>query len=173
MVTCRGRKKLDNTVLVILGMGKTLLFLTLIITACYGLVFGMGLATFVYARGTSYLSDDPQACNNCHVMNSVFEGWMKGGHQHVATCNDCHVPHDFIGKWYTKADNGFHHSFAFTFFDIPLVIRAKEKSRQVVENNCVRCNGDMASHSASWPSRDGEILTCRSCHKDIGHGHGQ
>jgi formate-dependent nitrite reductase cytochrome c552 subunit len=40
--------------------------------------------------------------------------WQQSSHQHVAVCNDCHLPHDAVGKWVTKADNGFFHSLAFT-----------------------------------------------------------
>ena len=33
-----------------------------------GAFVGLGLFTFWYARGASYLTDDPRACINCHVM---------------------------------------------------------------------------------------------------------
>ena len=35
-----------------------------------GLALGVGAYTFVYAKGYSYLSNDPQACANCHVMEN-------------------------------------------------------------------------------------------------------
>lgn len=141
------------------------------LTVLIGASAGIGLFTFVYAKGFSYLSNDPQACKNCHVMNTVFEGWMKGGHQHVAVCNDCHVPHDFFGKWYTKANNGFHHSWAFTFEDIPLVIHAREGSQRIVQANCIRCHGDMARHVMAGPGDPSPALSCKSCHREIGHPH--
>lgn len=137
-----------------------------------GVAGGVGLFTFYYARGASYLSDDPQACRNCHVMNSVYESWLKGGHQHAATCNDCHVPHDFLGKWLTKAENGFHHSFAFTFYDIAPVIRARSRSQAVVQQNCQRCHADAAQHATGGASGQSEALPCKSCHSGIGHNHG-
>jgi cytochrome c nitrite reductase small subunit len=34
-----------------------------------GLAVGVGGYTFVYAKGYSYLTNDPAACANCHVMN--------------------------------------------------------------------------------------------------------
>jgi len=34
-----------------------------------GLLMGVGGYTFIYARGASYMTDDPAACANCHVMN--------------------------------------------------------------------------------------------------------
>jgi cytochrome c nitrite reductase small subunit len=145
----------------------------MVLVVLSGLVCGLGGFTFVYAKGGSYLSNDPEACHNCHVMNAVFEGWTKGGHQHVATCNDCHVPHDFLGKWYTKADNGLHHSWAFTFEQVPSAISAKQRSRAVVQENCVRCHTPLAGHAFSGPSGTEESLQCIACHREIGHVHGQ
>ena len=57
-----------------------------------GVAVGIGAYTFVYARGWSYLTDDPAACANCHVMREQFDGWLKSSHRAVATCNDCHTP---------------------------------------------------------------------------------
>ena len=79
-----------------------------------GVLVGIGGYTFIYARGASYMTNDPKACANCHVMNEQYDGWVKSSHRSVATCNDCHAPHDLIGKYTTKAINGFNHSFAFT-----------------------------------------------------------
>jgi cytochrome c nitrite reductase small subunit len=39
-----------------------------------GLLVGLGLYTFVYAKGASYLTNDPAACVNCHVMNEQYDG---------------------------------------------------------------------------------------------------
>src|SRR5512141_451430 len=78
-----------------------------------GGVAGLGGFTFSYANGLSYLSNDPRACVNCHVMRDVYDGWSHGSHKAVAVCNDCHTPHDIIGKYAVKALNGFRHSAAF------------------------------------------------------------
>ena len=75
---------------------------------------GLGMFTFGYGDGASYLRDDPTACANCHVMRSHLDSWVASSHHAVATCNDCHLSHNPIGKWLTKADNGFFHSLAFT-----------------------------------------------------------
>ena len=79
-----------------------------------GVAVGIGVYTFAYAKGWSYLTDDPAACANCHVMREQFDGWLKSSHRSVATCNHCHTPVNFIGKYATKASNGFWHSFFFT-----------------------------------------------------------
>ena len=61
-----------------------------VLGALLGAAVGIGGYTFVYARGYSYLIDDPQACMNCHVMREQFDGWLKSSHRSVATCNSCH-----------------------------------------------------------------------------------
>ncbi|MFW6258111.1 MAG: NapC/NirT family cytochrome c [Halochromatium sp.] len=79
-----------------------------------GILGGVGLFTLGYGNGLAYLTDDPTACTNCHIMQDHFDAWVKSSHQGVAGCNDCHLPADVIGKWLTKADNGFFHALAFT-----------------------------------------------------------
>ncbi len=75
-----------------------------------GLTLGLGIFTFVYAKGGAYLTNDPAACANCHVMQEQYQGWLKGSHRSAAVCNDCHAPAGFIGKYATKAINGYFHS---------------------------------------------------------------
>src|SRR5436305_576548 len=78
-----------------------------------GIALGLGAYTFIYAKGYSYLTNDPAACTNCHVMQTQYDGWMKSSHHSVATCNDCHTPHNIIGKYAVKANDGFWHSLNF------------------------------------------------------------
>jgi cytochrome c nitrite reductase small subunit len=86
----------------------------ILVGVAIGIAVGVGVYTFAYARGWSYLTDDPAACANGHVMREQFDGWLKSSHRAVATCNHCHTPVNFIGKYATKASNGFWHSFFFT-----------------------------------------------------------
>src|SRR5689334_11278703 len=91
-----------------------------------GLAAGIGAYTFAYAKGASYLTNNPEACANCHIMNEQYDSWVKSSHRAVAGCNDCHTPHNFIGKYLVKANNGFWHSFYFTTqrFREPIQINA-------------------------------------------------
>ena len=75
----------------------------IVLAALVGLLLGIGLFTFHYAEGFSYLSSDPDACVNCHIMREQFAGWQAGPHHAVATCNDCHVPHALLSKYLAKA----------------------------------------------------------------------
>ena len=87
--------------------------------AAAGLSIGLGAFAFHYAKGTSYLGNDPATCANCHVMQGYYDAWLAGPHHHAATCNDCHTPAGFVGKYWVKSTNGYHHSTAFTFGGYP------------------------------------------------------
>ena len=88
-----------------------------------GGIVGLGGFTFFYGQGFSYLSDEPKACINCHIMQSVYDRWNHSSHKAVATCNDCHTPNFFFGKYIVKAINGWNHSLAFTTGNFPEPLR--------------------------------------------------
>ncbi len=117
---------------------------------------------------TAYLGDDPTTCNNCHVMDGVYENWYHAGHHGWATCNDCHTPHDFIPKYVIKAINGFNHVSAFTLGRIPEAIRAKPLSRQIVEANCIRCHAETVAEIPDGVMDSGRF--CFECHRRPAHG---
>ena len=135
-----------------------------------GLLLGIGGYTFVYARGASYLTDDPAACANCHIMREQFDGWQRSSHRSVAVCNDCHAPHDFVGKYMTKGTNGFWHSFYFTTGGFPDPIRITPRNARVTEGACRTCHAEMVS-SIDTGSHDGTRMTCVNCHRNVGHLH--
>jgi cytochrome c nitrite reductase small subunit len=136
-----------------------------------GLLVGIGGYTFVYARGASYLTNDPSACANCHIMQEQYDGWLKSGHRHVASCNDCHTPHALIPKYLVKAENGFWHSYYFTTGSHPDIIRAREVSRGITENACRRCHGAITEAIAGphFISASAESVSCIKCHREVGH----
>lgn len=141
------------------------LMLSLIGMLCF--LAGFGVFTFVKAEGYSYLSDDPSACANCHVMNEQFNAWGHSSHARVATCNDCHGGHDNIfQKYYIKGVNGFNHSFAFTFNTYEEVITITQFNRDVVNASCMHCHQSTVSVIA--PNHD-DAPDCTSCHAGIGH----
>ncbi len=133
----------------------------------FGGVVGLALYTFAYAEGASYLSDDPKACVNCHIMRDVYDAWGRGPHHAVATCNDCHIPHTFPEKYIVKAINGFNHSTAFTLQNFPEPIRITDFNRNVTLHNCETCHGDFVyniNHQGQTEDED-----CLRCHAAIGH----
>ncbi|MFT3683417.1 MAG: cytochrome c nitrite reductase small subunit [Phycisphaerales bacterium] len=154
-----------------------------------GAVCGAGVYVMDASKATSYLSDDPNACVNCHVMRDELQGWQRGSHHAAATCNDCHTPHGGIAKWEMKAVHGMRHSYGFTFNNFHEPILIKGDSLKVVEENCIRCHAELVSdigpsgiiaHArgpASTPTiiegPKGEVATsqsCVHCHSHVGHG---
>ncbi len=134
----------------------------------FGLFVGLGVFTFSYARGSSYLTADPRACVNCHVMDEYYDAWQTGSHKTAADCNQCHTPPDLIGKYSTKAVHGVRHSLAFTTGHFVEPIQIKPDSLAVVEANCRNC------HSSIFQGTDHLAVSqdsgkCISCHRDVGH----
>jgi cytochrome c nitrite reductase small subunit len=131
-------------------------------------MIGIGLFTFGYARGASYLTDDPHACGNCHVMQDQLSGWRKSSHGKVAVCNDCHTPPGFVPKYATKAVNGFFHSWAFTTGFFPDEIRINRRNYAVTQSSCLKCHEDVVTgiRGVRAHRRD---LDCISCHRQVGH----
>ena len=143
-----------------------------------GAAIGIGAYTFVYAEGHSYMTNDPAACANCHIMDQQYSSWMKSSHRSVAVCNDCHTPHDLIGKYSTKARNGFWHSYYFTLGNFHEPIQATPRSRQIAESACRDCHSSTIRtmiHAEEVPTfaddgrRATNALACTSCHRDVGH----
>jgi len=137
-----------------------------------GLLLGVGATTAYQAKALSYLSNDPTVCVNCHIMQAEYRDWQKSSHHAVATCGDCHLPHDFIGKWLTKGLNGYHHSKGFTLQDFHEPIMIKPRNAQVLQDNCLRCHGDLVHDlvSIAYPDRPAQALRCVHCHATAGHG---
>jgi cytochrome c nitrite reductase small subunit len=114
-------------------------------TGAVGLVAGLGAFTFGFAKGHSYLANDPKACANCHVMQDYYSAWLAGSHRAAATCNDCHTPHNFVGKYASKAQNGLMHSFWFTVGGYPDPIRVTPRNRAITERACRDCHADLTA----------------------------
>ena len=145
----------------------------LLVAACLlAIPAGIGAFTFVYAKGFSYLSTDPRACVNCHVMNQQYDGWLKSGHRHVATCVECHLPHSGAAKWIAKADHGFRHSAAFTLQNFKEPIEITPRDRCIVQANCVRCHDDFVHAVSANPGLPRQEIDCLHCHARAGHGAG-
>jgi len=147
---------------------KVTVLLAVVIAVALGATVGLGSYTFVYAKGASYLGNDPNACANCHVMTDHLDGWYKSSHRSVATCNDCHTPSGFIPKYLTKAEHGFFHSLAFTTGEFHDPIQIKERSRRVTENSCRKCHQDIV-HEIDLPSASNATMSCIRCHANVGH----
>jgi cytochrome c nitrite reductase small subunit len=142
--------------------------LPLAVAVLGGMLAGLGVFTFGYGEGHAYLSDDPRACINCHIMQPQYDSWIKSSHAARATCNDCHLPRAFLRRWPAKADNGFFHSWAFTFQDFHEPIQIKQRNLQLLQNNCIACH-QMMVHQILPVAVSSAGVSCMQCHHSVGH----
>jgi cytochrome c nitrite reductase small subunit len=138
--------------------------------ALLGVAIGLGGFTFRYAEGLSYFSTDPRACANCHIMQAQYDSWQKSSHHAVATCVDCHLPHDLVGKYIAKAENGYHHSKGFTFQDFHEPIMIKQKNSRILQKNCLHCHQALVDELSLSTAHGYEEVRCVQCHRSVGHG---
>jgi cytochrome c nitrite reductase small subunit len=149
---------------------KVTIALAVVIALALGSAAGTGGYTFIYAKGASYLSDDPASCANCHIMQNHLDAYFKSTHRAVATCNDCHTPSGLIPKYFTKADHGFFHSLAFTTGQFHEPIQMKGRSRAVTEAACRKCHQDIVHDiDLTLLSAANEQMSCTRCHPSVGH----
>jgi len=135
-----------------------------------GVAVGMACTVAQVSRVTSYMSDSPETCINCHVMNAEYESWQKSSHAKVASCNDCHVPQDnLLSKLAFKARDGIYHSYVFTTRQEPQVITLSKGAIPVVEANCRRCHSNLVDeiHLAKPVETNHR---CWDCHREVPHG---
>ena len=144
-------------------------WLTGLAAVVLGIALGAAILTFVYADGASYLTDDPSACANCHVMGGHFDAWQKSSHRNAAVCNDCHAPHDgVLAKYAVKAINGFNHSWAFTTGRFEDTLTITPLNRRVSEAACRSCHAAVVEMVDGTHSGD-EAISCIRCHGAVGH----
>ena len=143
-----------------------ILFIVILLSIC----IGIGIYTFYYAEGLSYLSNDPKACTNCHIMQAQYDSWTKSSHHKAATCNECHISHNIIFKYIEKASNGWHHSKSFTLQNYPDPIRISKNNLKSLTKNCIECHNDMVSDIIYHGGKQHSITeNCTMCHRNVGH----
>jgi cytochrome c nitrite reductase small subunit len=147
-----------------------------IVLILLGIFLGLVLLTLHVGRATSYLSDEPSACVNCHVMAPYFATWQNSSHARFTVCNDCHVPqYNVFEKYFFKASDGLRHSYMFTFRLEPQVIRIHEAGRNAVQRNCIRCHSEQI-HPISVRAITTQSIQehgegyCWDCHRETPHG---
>ncbi len=141
-----------------------------VLVVLVGVFVGVGGFTFLYAEGFSYLSDDPEVCVNCHIMQPQYDSWQKASHHTAANCVDCHLPHDFFRKYLAKAENGWHHSKGFTLQDFHEPIMIKGPNAKILQENCLACHADLAHDLVVGVNGFEDEVRCVHCHSDVGHG---
>lgn len=141
-----------------------------------GVLVGIAGYTIYMSRAHSYLSDDPSACINCHIMTPYYQSWHNSSHGNWTNCNDCHVPQDNVfSKYAFKAMDGLYHSYVFTMRAEPQVISPRDASKGVIMNNCIRCHTQLNTEFVKTGMieyaqvKEGEGKACWDCHRNVPH----
>ena len=135
-----------------------------------GILMGMGLLLAHVSRATSYMSNDPKTCMNCHVMTDAYISWEHSSHADHAACNDCHVPHTSMPRAYAfKAHDGLRHASLFTLRMESQAIKLSEGAIPVVQENCLRCHEQRLAEVSACRYQANDFR-CWNCHRDIPHG---
>ena len=141
-----------------------------------GVFVGIFFYLFNISNASSYISDEPETCINCHVMEPQYATWFHSSHREAANCNDCHVPHNSVfSKYFFKAKDGMRHSTIFALRKEPQVMKIKHEGLTVVQENCKRChsfvNEEVTSMNVTGENyTHGEGKLCWECHREVPHG---
>ena len=130
----------------------------------------IALGTFVYVSDAfTYMGSNADTCNNCHVMDAAYANWFHAPHQRVTECVDCHLPHDNpVRYWVEKGRTGTHDVFFFVTGQTPAVIRAKPETKEIIQENCIRCHEGTVESIVMGPQAFDRF--CWDCHRTAGHG---
>lgn len=146
------------------------------INTLIAIIIGLSVFLIHISKATSYLSDNPKTCVNCHIMAPQYATYAHSSHREWANCNDCHVPHNnVINKYYFKAKDGLRHASIFSVRKEPQVILIHEAGREVVQDNCIRCHSNLLTDAKLLAKTDvfqhqRTERPCWDCHREVPHG---
>lgn len=132
----------------------------------------IALTFFVFVTDApAYGGSAPETCANCHVMDSQYENWYHAPHEKFTECVDCHLPHANIVVYYLeKGRQGAKDVYAFTTGNIPIAIRASEKTKGIIQANCIRCHSDTVENIVMGSEGQPFDRYCWECHRNVSHG---
>ncbi len=138
------------------------------ILAIAAAVISLGFFVFV-TDAPAYAGSAPETCANCHAMDSQYENWYHAPHEKFTECVDCHLPHENKVVYYLeKGRQGAKDVYAFTTGNIPVAIRASDRSKQIIQTNCIRCHEQTVESVMMGPQPFDRH--CWDCHRNVAHG---
>lgn len=129
----------------------------------------VGIVLLAGTEGAIKATDTPEFCASCHVYEHVITNFESSNHASLK-CNDCHAPTDSkIAKYMFKSVNAVTHGYKTTIgaSNIPTIIEASEKSKEIIEKNCISCH-EPGLENISHGAKD----TCIGCHRQVPHQKG-
>lgn len=127
------------------------------------LCFGLILMTKIPTLGL----DRPEFCGKCHAMDEQVGTYMHSAHRLGALCGDCHIPHSLVPGAMYKAYTGTKDVISVLKNKDPYEIRISPLGRDIVQENCLRCHGDLLEGVGDTRENDGKY--CFECHRNTPH----
>ena len=132
-----------------------------------GVAVGIGAYTFAYAKGWSYLSTTrrpaPTATSCANSTTAGSSHPPRGGDLQRLS-----HPGKLIGKYATKASNGFWHSFYFTTGGYGTTFKS-DRNREITEHACRKCHGEIVGAIEPAHPAGRRATRCLRCHDSVGH----
>lgn len=125
--------------------------------------FVMMLAVKIPALGLS----EAKFCGRCHAMDHQVSTYQRSSHAGEASCGDCHDPHGLVTGSMYAAYTGSRDVYRVVTNTIPAEIRTTDLSKKVIQENCLRCHGDIMGDIGNTSQNGG--VYCFHCHRNIVH----
>lgn len=136
-------------------------FRWLLVLAVMG--FGMMLMIKIPALGLA----EAGFCGQCHAMDEQVEAYLHSPHASGANCGDCHDPDGLVTGSVFAAFTGLRDVYRVVTNTTPLEIKTTKLSKQVIQENCMRCHGDIMVMTGNTSDEGGSY--CFHCHRNIVH----
>jgi len=144
-------------------MMQTMKKILLWLAALMLLGFCMMLMTKIPALGLS----EAGFCGKCHAMDYQVSTYLHSSHAREANCGDCHDPHGLVTGSMYAAYTGSRDVYRVVTNTTPAEIRATEMSKKILQENCLRCHGDIMADVGDTSQNGG--VYCFHCHQGIVH----
>lgn len=125
------------------------------------LIVGVGMAIGTSLAITA--TDQARFCGGCHSMSEAALTHAKSIHAKLS-CNECHAPYNPFAKTPFKLKEGLRDIPATALGNIPDLIHAGERTREVIQENCLRCHGSVIE-SVNMTVKS----HCTDCHRHVPH----
>lgn len=106
-------------------------------------------------------------CGKCHAMDFQVNSYLHSPHAGEANCGDCHDPHALVTGSMYAAFTGSRDVYRVVTNTTPKEIRATNLSKKILQENCLRCHGDIMGDIGDT-SKNGSVY-CFQCHRSIVH----
>jgi len=131
------------------------------------LLAGAGLVIMLLTRLPVLGLEEASFCGRCHVMQEQVDTYQHSPHRQTTNCGACHDPHGLLTGSVYASYTGTRDVYRVVTNTTPEEIRITDMSKRVVQNNCLRCHGDIMQEIGDTSQNGGNH--CFHCHREIIH----